>query len=81
MKLDDCILVMLECIPYDGLMQRHQHLAHELSKYMHVVYVEETPSRIRRFFDGRPLDPALDAHKLGLKKISENLLFVPLVKD
>ena len=73
MKLDDCILVMLECIPYDGLMQRHQHLAHELSKYMQVVYVEETPSRIRRFFDGRPLDPALGAHKLGLKEISKNL--------
>ena len=73
MKLDDCILVMLECIPYDGLMQRHQHLAHELSKYMQVVYVEETPSRLRRIFDGKPLDPALGAHRLGLKKVSGNL--------
>jgi glycosyltransferase involved in cell wall biosynthesis len=72
-KLEDCILIMLECIPYDGLMQRHQHLARELSKYMQVVYVEETPSRIRRFFEGKPLDPALEAHKLGLKNVTENL--------
>ena len=72
-RLNECILVMLECIPYNGLMQRHQHLAHELSRYMPVIYVEETPSRIRRILDGRPLDPALDAHKLGLKKIRANL--------
>ena len=73
LKLDDCILVMLECIPYEGLMQRHQHLARELAKYLSVIYVEETPSRMRRLLDGRPLDPALNAHKLGLRDVVENL--------
>lgn len=55
-------------------MQRHQHLARELAKYLPVIYVEETPSRIRRFLDGRPLDPALNAHKLGLRDAGENLM-------
>jgi glycosyltransferase involved in cell wall biosynthesis len=73
LKPGDCILVMLECIPFEGLMQRHQHLARELAKFMPVIYVEETPSRVRRLLDGRPLDPALNAHKLGLREVGPNL--------
>jgi len=71
--ISECVMVMLECIPFDGLMQRHQHLAREISKYMPVIYVELTPSRIRRIFDGKPLDPALNAHKKGLVEIGLNL--------
>ncbi len=69
----DCILVMLEAIPFHGLMQRHQHMARELSRYMPVVYVEETPSMLKRFLEWRPFDPLLWAYKRGLQDIGENL--------
>lgn len=72
-RLGDCIVLMLECVAFDGLMQRHQHLARELARFLPVIYVEQTPSRIRRLFDGRPLDPALNAHKLGLREVGDNL--------
>ena len=71
--IDDCVLVMIEAIPFDGLMQRHQHLAIELSKFLPVIYVESTPSRLKRVLDGRPFDPQLTEYRRGLKKIGENL--------
>lgn len=67
------MLVMLEAIPYRGLMQRHQHLARELSRYLPVIYCEETPSRIRHIFNGRPFDPALSGYKKGLVKVGEGI--------
>ena len=73
--LSDCILVMLDAVPFHGLMQRHQHLARELSRVLPVVYVEETASVLKRLFDLRPLDPGLKAHKLGLQEVHENLWF------
>jgi len=66
---------MIYCIPYDGLMQRHQHLAREFSRFLPVIYVEETASRIRRLLDGVPFDPALGAYKKGLRVLSDNLWF------
>jgi glycosyltransferase involved in cell wall biosynthesis len=64
---------MLEAIPFEGSMQRHQHLAREMARYVPVVYVESTPSRLRRLLDGRLLDPALRAHKRGLRDAGGNL--------
>jgi glycosyltransferase involved in cell wall biosynthesis len=71
--LADCVLVMLEAIPFHGLMQRHQHLARELSRHLPVVYAENTPSFLRRFFDRNLLDPSLKAHRLGLQPVGDNL--------
>lgn len=71
--LGDCVLVMLEAGPFAGLMQRHQHLARELARYLPVIYAEQTPSVLRRLLDGKPLDPALGAHRLGLQDVGENL--------
>jgi glycosyltransferase involved in cell wall biosynthesis len=71
--LNDCVLVMLEAIPWKGLMQRHQHLARELSQFLPVVYVESTPSRLRRLLDGHPFDPVLNRYKRGLVNVGENI--------
>ncbi len=64
---------MLECIPFDGLMQRHHHLARRLSKYLPVVYVESTPSRLKFLIEGRPFDRATSRFKEGLREAGENL--------
>ncbi len=72
-RLGDCILLMLDCIQYDGLMQRHQHMAREMSEFLPVVYVEETPSTIKSVLDGKIFDPSLRDYKKGLQEIGENL--------
>lgn len=72
-RLGDCVLVMLEAIPYDGLMQRHQHLAREMARFLPVVYVESTPSRVRSFLDGKPFDPSLNAYRRGLVDTGSNV--------
>jgi glycosyltransferase involved in cell wall biosynthesis len=71
--LSDCVMVMLEAIPYRGLMQRHQHLAREFAYFLPVIYVEATPSRLRRLLDGHPFDPDLVAYKYGLQDLGNNI--------
>jgi len=72
-SLNDAVLVMLEAIPYDGLMQRHQHLARELARFLPVIYCEATPSRIRRLLDGHPFDPALETYRRGPVDVGGNV--------
>ncbi|MFH1676940.1 MAG: glycosyltransferase [bacterium] len=72
-RIDDCILVMLQGVAFSGLMQRHQHLANELSNYLPVIYIEETQSRLKFLFQGKVADPAINGHKKGLQPVKDNL--------
>lgn len=71
--LSDTCLVMLAAPPWEGMRQRHQHLAQGLSAHLPVVYVEGTPSAaavyLRRI--GSPTD--LQEHRKGLIALGPNL--------
>jgi len=54
-------------------MQRHQHLARELSKYLPVIYMEETESWLKMLARGKPFDSSLNAWRRGLVEIQPNM--------